>query len=198
MSRAEGDKQQHTSCPGHVLPSPSVCREVPRRQAPSDCRCVADLHRGQPPALPRSRAQSSISMSASPTAPLRQALRKRTPWTMALTLRTKTTRLAARGGRLHCPRDPRAGRRDADVAGRATASVGHRTAASRGETSGRTAPSHAVPLHDRCHHGGVAVPAMPMPHDLDRQGQPSRAIAFARSACRTDACQPRNAAAVQR
>jgi hypothetical protein len=41
--------------------------------------------------------------------------------------------------------DPRAGPRDADVTGRATASVGHRTAASRGETNGRTAPIRPCP-----------------------------------------------------
>jgi hypothetical protein len=76
---------------------------------------------------------------------------------------TRTTRLAARGGRLHRPGDPRAGPRDADVTGRATASVWHRTAASRGETSGRTAPTQAVPWHDRFHHSGVVVPAMPLP-----------------------------------
>jgi hypothetical protein len=77
--------------------------------------------------------------------------------------RTRTRRLAVRGGRLHRPGDPRAGPRDADVTRRATASVRHRTAASRGETNGRTAPTQAVPWHDRFHHSGVVVPAMPMP-----------------------------------
>ena len=41
--------------------------------------------------------------------------------------------------------------------------IGHRTAAKRGETNGRTAPTQAVPWHDRFHHSGVVVPAMPMP-----------------------------------
>jgi hypothetical protein len=76
---------------------------------------------------------------------------------------TRTTRLAARGGRLHRPGDPRAGPRDADVTGRATASVGHRTAASRGETNGRAARTQAASWHDRSHYSGVVVPAMPMP-----------------------------------
>jgi len=58
---------------------------------------------------------------------------------------TRITRLAARCGRLRCPGDPRAGPRDADFTGRATASVGHRTAASRGETNGRTAPPRPCP-----------------------------------------------------
>ena len=58
---------------------------------------------------------------------------------------TRTTRLAARSGRLHRPGDPRAGPRDADVTGRATASVRHRTAASRGETNGRTTPTRPCP-----------------------------------------------------
>jgi hypothetical protein len=80
----------------------------------------------------------------------------------SLPQRTRTTRLAARGGWLHRPGDPRAGPRDADVTGRATASVMHRTAASRGETNGRTAPTQAV-HRDRFHHSGVVVPAMPMP-----------------------------------
>jgi hypothetical protein len=75
----------------------------------------------------------------------------------------RTTRLAARGGRLHRPGDPRAGPRDADVTGRATASVGHRTAASRGETNGRAARTQAASWHDRSHYSGVVVPAMPMP-----------------------------------
>ena len=78
-------------------------------------------------------------------------------------LSTKTTRIGARGGRLHRPGDPRAGPRDADLTGRATASVRCRTAASRGETNGRTAPTQAVPWHDRSYHSGVLVPAMPMP-----------------------------------
>jgi hypothetical protein len=82
---------------------------------------------------------------------------------------TRTTRLAARGGRLHRPGDPRAGPHDADVTRRATASVGHRTAASRGETNGRTAPTQAVPRHDRFHHSGVDVPAMPMPRMQSRR-----------------------------
>jgi hypothetical protein len=67
----------------------------------------------------------------------------------------------ARGGRLHRPGDPRAGPRHADVTGRATASVEHRTAASRGETNGRTPPTQAVPWHDRFHHSSVVVLAMP-------------------------------------
>ena len=54
-------------------------------------------------------------------------------------------------------------RATADVTGRTTASVGHRTAASRGETNGRTAPTQAVPWHERFHHSGVVLPAMPMP-----------------------------------
>jgi hypothetical protein len=40
---------------------------------------------------------------------------------------------------------------------------GHRTAASRGKTNGRTAPTQAVPWHDRFHHSGIVAPAMPMP-----------------------------------
>jgi len=77
--------------------------------------------------------------------------------------RTRTIRVAVRGGRLHRPGDPRVGPCDADVTARATASVGHRTAASRGETHGRTAPSQGVPWHDRFRHSGVVVPATPMP-----------------------------------
>jgi len=63
----------------------------------------------------------------------------------SLVQRTRTTRLAACGGRLHRPDDPQAARRDDDVTGRATASVGHRTAASRGETNGRTTPTRPCP-----------------------------------------------------
>jgi hypothetical protein len=81
----------------------------------------------------------------------------------ALSQRTRTTRPAARGGRLHRQDDPRAGPRDADVTGRATASVRHRTAASRGETIDRIAPTQGVPWHNRFHDSGVVVPAMPMP-----------------------------------
>jgi hypothetical protein len=55
------------------------------------------------------------------------------------------TRFAARGGWLHRPGDPRAAPRDADVTGRATASVGHRTAASRGETDGGPHPLSRCP-----------------------------------------------------
>jgi len=100
---------------------------------------------------------------ATDTSPL--SLREREPSKSlgSLLLGTRTTRLAARGGRLHRPGDLRAGPRDADVTGHATASVGHRTAASRGETNVRTAPTMAVPWHDRFDHSGVVVPAMPMP-----------------------------------
>jgi hypothetical protein len=114
-------------------------------------------------------------------------------------LRTRTTRLAARGRRLHRPGDPRAGPRDADVTGRATASVGHRTAASRGETNGRTAPTQAVPWHDRSHHSGVVVPAMPMPRERSSRPSPlsypeslhAQAYAVALCATGTRGVQPR-------
>ena len=46
---------------------------------------------------------------------------------------TRTTRLAAPGRRLHRPGNPRAGSRDADVTGRAAASVRHRTRDPRGK-----------------------------------------------------------------
>jgi hypothetical protein len=98
-----------------------------------------------------------------PARPLCKASRARGSSLSGLSGWTRTTRLAARGGRLHRPGDPRAGPGDADVSGRATASVGHRTAASRGETNGRTAHTQAVPWHDRFYHSGVVVPAMPLP-----------------------------------
>jgi hypothetical protein len=100
--------------------------------------------------------------------PLHQELHKHGMGETSVPLWTRTTRLAAPGGRLHRPGDPRAGPRDAAVTGRTTASVGHRTAASRGETNGRTAPTQAVPWHDRFHHSGVVVPAMPMPRTRSR------------------------------
>jgi hypothetical protein len=103
-----------------------------------------------------------------PSLTLGQALHKRSAADMSLLQRTRTTRLAARGGRLHRPDDPQAGRRDADVTLCATASVGHRTAASRGETNGRTPPTKAVPWHDRFHHSGLVVPAIPMPRMRSR------------------------------
>jgi len=68
-----------------------------------------------------------LSHEGKPSSPERTAL--------AHAHRTRTTRLLTRGGRLHRPGDPRAGPRDADVTGRATGSVGHRTGASRGETT---------------------------------------------------------------
>jgi len=77
--------------------------------------------------------------------PVRQRLRARRRWQSALMLGTRTTRLAARGGRLHRPGDPRAGPRDVDVTGGATASVGHRTAASRGEPTAGPHPLRPCP-----------------------------------------------------
>ena len=63
----------------------------------------------------------------------------------SLPVRTRANRLAACGGRLHRADDPQAGRRDAHVTSRATASVTHRTAASCGETNGRTTPTRPCP-----------------------------------------------------
>jgi len=63
---------------------------------------------------------------------LSQGSRKCRASSTSLLPRTRTTRLAARRGRLHRPGDPRAGPRDADVTDRATASVEHRSGASRG------------------------------------------------------------------
>jgi hypothetical protein len=135
---------------------------------------------------------------------------------VALPLWTRTTRLAAFGGRLHRPGDPRACPRDTAVTGRAAASGGNGTAASRGETSGRTAPTQAVPGHDRFHHSGVVVPARPMPrtrsrgrsrrHDRIRVLRPrrhrrrvgdrrSRATGAGRLPCRIDPPPLRSAAA---
>ena len=49
------------------------------------------------------------------------------------------------------------------ASGRATASVGHRTAASPGEANSRPVPTQAAPWHDRFHHSGAVAPAMPLP-----------------------------------
>jgi hypothetical protein len=95
----------------------------------------------------------------------------------SLPLGTITTRLAARGGRLHRPGDPRAGPRDADVAGHAAASVGHRTAASRGETNGRTAPTQAVPWHDRSTTAAASC-RLCLCHGFARHAVGSRTIPF--------------------
>ena len=59
--------------------------------------------------------------------------------------RTRTTRLAACGGRPHRPDDPQAGRRDAHVTSCATASVRRRTAASRGKTNARSTATRPCP-----------------------------------------------------
>ena len=50
--------------------------------------------------------------------------------------------------------------------------VGHRTAASRGETNGRTAPTQTVLWLDRFHHSGVVVPTVPLPLSMN-EGQSS-------------------------
>ena len=76
---------------------------------------------------------------------------------------TRTTRLAACGGRPRRPDDPQAGQRDAHVTSRATASVRRRTAASRGENERPRHRDSAVPWHDRFRHSGVVVPAIPLP-----------------------------------
>jgi len=58
---------------------------------------------------------------------------------------TRTTRLAARGGRLHRPGDPRAGASDADVTGRATASGESECSSARGnQRPDRTNPGRAL------------------------------------------------------
>ena len=85
---------------------------------------------------------------------------------------TRTTRLAARSGRLHRPGDPRGGPRDADVTGRAIAHRASDCCFALG-TNGRTPRTQAVPWHDRFHHSGGVVPAMAMPRSgSSRPSQP--------------------------
>jgi hypothetical protein len=116
--------------------------------------CATELHPGdETPGFPRESSRGGGCSSP--------------PAKRVIPLWASITRLTAHGGRLHRPGDR--GPRDADVTGRATASERHRTAASRGETNGRTAPTQAVAWHDRFQHSDVVVPAMPL-----RRRRPSR------------------------
>jgi hypothetical protein len=83
------------------------------------------------------RSRDSMAASKRPGAVALVIEQAPAPALRALPGWTRTTRLAACGGRLHRPDDPQAGPRGAHVTSRAPASVRRRTAASRGETSAR-------------------------------------------------------------
>jgi len=95
----------------------------------------------------------------------------------SLLLRTRTGRLAAPGGRLHRSGDPRTGPRDAEGPRRAIASLGHRTAAQRGEAAAGPhqlghAPARLVPPQLR-HRAGYAYATVPTVAPTARPSPPA-------------------------
>jgi hypothetical protein len=96
--------------------------------------------------------------------------------------------VSPRGRRLHRPGHPRAGPRDADVAGRATASLGHLTAASRRERAARRTHlgrvlARSLPSQPRCRAGyAYATHSAGSPRAAGRLHRPDDAQAARREA----------------
>jgi hypothetical protein len=110
-----------------------------RQQCPSDVACVqgrSALHRCASYRAPDARGRLELPGSG------RWAMRRCAIMSRSIPVARMphglTTSAAARGGRLHCPHDARAGRREADVGRRAAAFVGRRAAGSpRFQSRGR-------------------------------------------------------------